>query len=88
MKDIQEFQKFRDLLDQSYQWPDYYEFKFIVKIDDKSLVLEKLIGFSFVETPSKKGNYISISARKLIKSTQEVLDVYELMSTIKGIISL
>jgi hypothetical protein len=31
---------------------------------------------------------MAITARKLMKSTQEVLDVYELMSTIKGIISL
>lgn len=81
-------QQFRDLLDQSYQWPDYYEFKFIVKIDDKQLILEKLQGFTILETPSKKGNYISISARKLMKSTQEVVEVYTLMSTIKGVISL
>lgn len=81
-------QKFADLLDQTYQWPDYYEFKFIVKIDDKSLILEKLGGFVVTETPSKQGNYVSINARKLIKTTQEVLDVYQLMSTIKGVISL
>ena len=86
--DQHQFQKFRELLDESYQWPDYYEFKFIVKIDDKHLILAKLSGYAIVETPSKKGNYIAISARKLMKSTQEVLDVYEVMSTIKGIISL
>ncbi len=81
-------EKFQELLDQSYQWPDYYEFKFIVKIDDRTLILEKLHGYAIHETPSKKGNYISISARKLMKSTQEVLEVYEAMSTIKGVISL
>ena len=86
--DQHQFQKFRELLDESYQWPDYYEFKFIVKIDDKDQILNKLSGYSIVETPSKKGNYIAISARKLMKSTQEVLDVYDVMSTIKGIISL
>lgn len=81
-------EKFKSLLDESYQWPDYYEFKFIVKAEDKSLIIAKLIDFTIHETPSKKGNYISISARKLMKSTEEVLEVYELMSTIKGIISL
>jgi putative lipoic acid-binding regulatory protein len=81
-------QKFRSLLDESYQWPDYYEFKFIIKADDKLLIMDKLIGFTISETPSKKGNYISISARKLMKSTDEVLEIYQLMSTIKGIISL
>lgn len=86
--DNQQVQQFRDLLDQTYQWPDYYEFKFIVKIDDKDKALEQLQGFQITETPSKQGNYISINARKLIKNTQEVLDQYELMSKIKGIISL
>ena len=86
--DNQKAQQFRDLLDQTYQWPDFYEFKFIIKTDDKFAALEKLQGFTITETPSKQGNYISINARKLIKNTQEVLDVYELMSTIKGIISL
>lgn len=81
-------QKFRDLLDQSYQWPDYYEFKFIVKVDEKQQILQLLLDFKISETPSKKGNYVSISARKLMKSTQEVLEVYESMSKIKGIISL
>lgn len=81
-------EKFKALLEESYQWPDYYEFKFIIKTDDKSLIIAKLQGFTIHETPSKKGNYTSVSARKLMKSTQEVLEVYELMSTIKGIISL
>lgn len=82
-------EKFRDLLDQSYQWPDYYEFKFIVKMQDKHLITDHLNSeFQIVETPSAKGNYISISARKLIKSTQEIIDVYEEISKIKGVISL
>ena len=86
--DDQQFKKFRDLLDQSYQWPDYYEFKFILKVDERLEALNKLQGFTITETPSKKGNYISINARKLMQSTQEVLDVYQVMSTIKGIMSL
>jgi hypothetical protein len=86
--DNQKLQQFRDLLDQSYQWPDYYEFKFIVKMDGREAALNLLQNYSITETPSKQGNYISINARKLFKTTQEVLDTYERMSTIKGIISL
>jgi hypothetical protein len=81
-------EKFRDLLDQSYQWPDYYEFKFIIKVEDKDLIMVHLTEYQVVETASAKGTYISISARKLMKSTQEVIDVYEVMSKIKGVISL
>lgn len=83
-----DYQKFRELLEESYQWPDYYEFKFIIKTDDKHLIIGKLTGFAIHETPSKQGNYTSVSARKLMKSTEEVLEIYELMSTIKGVISL
>lgn len=81
-------EKFKELLDESYQWPDYYEFKFIIKTEHKGLIEEKLPGFTIHETPSKQGNYTSVSARKLMKSTEEVLEIYELMSTIKGVISL
>jgi putative lipoic acid-binding regulatory protein len=81
-------EKFRALLDESYQWPDYYEFKFIIKTDDNHLIIGKLSGFIINETPSKKGNYTSVSARKLMKSTDEVLEIYELVGSIEGVISL
>jgi uncharacterized protein len=81
-------EKFRELLDQSYQWPDYYDFKFIVKIEEKQELLSKLKGLTISENPSKNGNYVAITARKLINATQEVLDVYEVVSTVKGIMSL
>ncbi|MGE3611078.1 MAG: DUF493 family protein [Bacteriovoracaceae bacterium] len=81
-------EKFRSLLDESHSWPDYYEFKFIIHVDNKHLILEKLEGFMIVENPSKKGNYISIRARKLINSTDEVIEIYEVMSSVDGVISL
>lgn len=80
--------KFRELLDQTYSWPDYYEFKFIVKHDEKHTVLAILVGYHITENPSKKGNYVAISARKLITCTDEVIEIYEVISTIKGVISL
>jgi uncharacterized protein len=85
MNSDESVEKFRALLDENYNWPDYYEFKFIVRMSDKDGIVANLQGFSILETPSKKGNYVSISARKLMKSTQEVLDVYQLMGTLKGI---
>lgn len=81
-------EKFRELLDQSYQWPDYYDFKFIIKTEEKQNLLDKLVGFSISENPSKNGNYVAVTARKLINSTQEVIEVYEGVSTVHGIMSL
>jgi hypothetical protein len=83
-----DYEKFRELLEQSYQWPDYYDFKFIVKIDDKPKLLEKLDGLTITEKPSKNGNYVAITARKLINITQEVIDLYEAVHTIPGVMSL
>lgn len=88
MEFMEDTKKFIDLLEGSYQWPDYYDFKFIIKTEDKHLILEKLAGFTIHETPSKKGNYTSVSARKLMKSSEEIVEIYKLMSTIKGVISL
>ena len=80
--------KLKLLLDESYQWPDYYEFKFIIRTEDKDQVTTVLLGFTIHETPSKQGNYTSISARKLMKSTEEVLEIYQLVGSIKGVMSL
>ena len=80
--------KFKALLDESYQWPDYYEFKFIIKTEDKDQITSVLVGFTIHQTPSKQGNYTSISARKLMKSTEEVLEIYQLVGSIKGVMSL
>lgn len=81
-------EKFKELLDETYNWPDFYEFKFIVKVAAKDEVLMKLDGFTINQTLSKNGNYISISARKLMASTEEVMGIYVSMSKVEGIISL
>jgi len=83
-----EKEKFLELLDQSYQWPDYYDFKFIIKSVEKDQILSKLSGFNIHETPSKNGTYVSITARKMIYHSHEVIAVYELMRGIKGLMTL
>lgn len=83
-----DWDKFRALVDETYQWPDFYEFKFIVKEADKQPVLDILADHEITETPSKQGTYVSITARKLINSTDEVIDVYLRMAPLKGVMSL
>ena len=83
-----DLKKLKALLDENYQWPDYYEFKFIIKTSEKNAVKEKLVEFTMTETLSKNGKYTSVTARKLIKKSEEVLEIYELMSKIEGVISL
>jgi putative lipoic acid-binding regulatory protein len=80
--------KFRDLLEQNYQWPDYYTWKFIVKIEIQDAVTVHLKDHEVTIKLSEKGNYVSITARKLVKSTDEVLEVYAIISKISGVMSL
>ncbi len=80
--------KFRELLDQNYQWPDYYTWKFIVKVDSHHQVVALLEGHEISIKTSEKGNYISITSRKFVLSTDEVLEVYKLIAAIPGVMSL
>jgi hypothetical protein len=82
------FKKFIDLLDQNYTWPDYYFFKFIVPVESKEVVLSHLEGYQIELKESNKGNYVSITAKKIITHSQEVIVIYEKISTIKGVLSL
>ena len=81
-------EKFRELLDQNYQWPDFYTWKFIVKVETQNHVLALLGDHEISVKTSEKGNYISITSRKLVKTTDEVLEVYSLISKIPGVMSL
>ncbi len=80
--------KFRELLDQNHQWPDFYTWKFIVKAESSSQVVALLDGHEITIKTSEKGNYVSISARKLVQTTDEVLAVYHLISGVPGVMSL
>lgn len=80
--------KFRELLDQNHQWPDYYTFKFIVKAEDQDKVLALLEGHEIQLRPSEKGNYVSITSRLYVESTDEILEVYQIVSAIPGVMSI
>ncbi len=80
--------KFRELLEQNYQWPDFYTWKFIVKVESQSQVEALLVGHEIAVKVSEKGNYVSITSRKFVKTTDEVLEVYRIISAIPGVMSL
>jgi hypothetical protein len=80
--------KFKALLDDQITWPDYYSFKFITKSVEKSLVIELLSDHSIEEKPSKSGKYTSITSRKILNSSDEVIAVYNKVSQVSGVITL
>ncbi|ODN43469.1 hypothetical protein BGC07_11730 [Piscirickettsia litoralis] len=79
---------FKELLEENYTWPAEYPFKFIVPKDQIDLALALFPEQAVKQTPSKKGNYISVSCKKWMKSSEEVLALYERAAKINGLISL
>ena len=79
---------FRQKLDQQYNWPALYMFKFIVprgkeqgikKLFPKNDILEKL---------SNKGNYLSLTIRMMLNSSEEVIRIYTDADQVEGVIAL
>jgi hypothetical protein len=79
---------FRELLDDQNDWPTEYVFKFIApqgELDDLKAV--------FGEHPvrvreSSKGNYVSVTARMEMHSSEEIVAVYKAAGEVDGVISL
>lgn len=79
---------FRELLDATYNWPAEYSFKFIVPIDSINELLVFFPKDKVIKKPSSQGNYISITVTRMIQSTDEILELYQKISSVKKIISL
>ena len=92
-KNTQEFyDRLKVELDFSNTWPATYLFKFIVPSENDNIDRIQLafdsIGAVIKTTKSKTGKFTSISIDVTMKSAQEIVDKYQEVSTIKGIISL
>lgn len=85
---MKENDKFKELLDENYTWPSVYMFKFIVPKDQLKLAKQILLNFEVIEKPSSKGTYVSLTARKELTSSEEVMSVYKKMAIIEGVVSL
>lgn len=79
---------FKKLLDSSHRWPCYYTFKFIVPKGVEDTVLELFHDCEVSVKDSAKGNYQSLTIKVFMKSSDEVILVYQKVSMISGVISL
>jgi len=81
-------QKLKD----QFEWPSVYLFKFIVPADNKKIALvEDLFNSETAEVSmrtSKKGNFVSVTAKELMLSPEKVIERYKEAAKIEGIISL
>jgi putative lipoic acid-binding regulatory protein len=92
-KITQEFyERLKVELNNSNSWPAEYLFKFIVPtIDDNVEKVENTfncMGAVIKTTKSKTAKFTSISVDVTMKSAEEIIEKYQEVSTIKGIVSL
>ena len=80
--------KMKALLENEYEWPADYRFKFIIP-KDREQEIEVMFPKEKIEyRASKKGNYLSVTFSKLCQNSEEIIHIYEQASTIKGLILL
>jgi putative lipoic acid-binding regulatory protein len=80
--------KFKELLDQEYQWPARYTFKFVVPTEHLEILVELLEKELITTRESKAGKYTSVTYVVTMLSSDHVLGVYEEVKHIPGLISL
>ena len=81
-------EEFIRILDQEHQWPTWYMFKFIVPRGKEDLVVALFPEGEASVKASSKGKYRSVTAKIVMASGQEVLDIYEKAYHIEGVLAL
>jgi hypothetical protein len=82
------YHDFKEKLDFEHQWPTVYMFKFVVpseKVQEFHGIFEEE---SLQSKKSKSGKYASFTLKKMMSSSQEVVEIYLKARKIEGIIAL
>ncbi len=75
-------------LDEFYQWPSRFMFKFIVPQEKAGELTAFFAGRPFMMRASKNGKYVSFTAELEMQSSEEVIALYREAGKIEGIIAL
>ncbi|MCF8030146.1 MAG: DUF493 domain-containing protein [Desulfohalobiaceae bacterium] len=82
-------QRFKQALEETHTWPCSYMFKFIVPVRQETEVLNLFQEEDAISTRmSRNGHYVSVTAKRRVHSSEEVIAVYEAASRIQGIVPL
>jgi len=80
--------RFRSLLNDEYDWPADYTFKFIVPVGQLDRVEAVFPTDERTVRSSKRGRYCSVTVTREVASAEEVIAVYDEAGSIDGIVSL
>ena len=79
---------FSQKLDQQYNWPALYMFKFIVPRGKEQGIKRLFPKNDILEKLSTKGNYSSLTIQMMLNSSEEVIRIYTEAGQVEGVISL
>ena len=88
MKEDKSRINFKEKLDDQYSWPSLYMFKFIVPKGKEDEVIVLFPSNEVSTKESKNGNYISVTAKVMMSSSEDIVRIYEEAYKIEGVISL
>ena len=91
-KRSEKYEKLKSQLEEGFEWPTLYMFKFIVPADNQRLAqVENLFNTresSVRIRESSNGNYVSITAKEMMMSPERVIERYLEAEKIEGLIAL
>ena len=85
------YDSLKQKLDAQSSWPSVYMFKFIIPADNKKMARTEALfgeGAEISSHSSKTGKFISITAKVVMVSSDEIIDIYKRAADIEGIIAL
>ena len=85
---MESFKAFKEKLDSEYKWPSTYMFKFVVP-KAKTHELKTIFSKESLQTKdSKTGKYVAFTLKKLMNSSDEVIEIYMKAKEIEDLIAL
>jgi putative lipoic acid-binding regulatory protein len=87
----QDYSDLKEKLEANTEWPRVYLFKFIVPSNNKKLALVEALFGAEAEVSlkqSRKGNYVSVSAKELMLNSDGIINRYKRASKIEGLMAL
>lgn len=82
------FDNLKKALDDQNILPGVFMFKFIAPENKQEEVLSLFDENDVTSRSSKTGKYVSLTAKVFMSSSQDVIDIYQTVSQIKGVIAL
>ena len=79
---------FKKKLEDQHDFPTIYMFKFIVPFEKEQEVIELLPEGDISSKASKEGKYVSVTARLMMESSDDVIEIYQQTHKIEGLIAL